>query len=109
MLNYDPLNIPTITQRVMAGIGITFILMVVYDCIAYAQGGNNATLSKAMQQIGFSWPIVIALWFGLGCHFFSPQYTEWQGWWKEVKPIIIGLLGWITFRVAWTQAYGGTG
>jgi len=107
MLSVNPDETPTITQRVMLGIGITFVVGVVYDVIADWMGGNDATLSKAMQQIGFQWPIVVAVWFGLGCHFFSPQYRQFQGWWTELKPILIGICGWVTFRLAWTQAYGG--
>ncbi len=103
MNNLQPHEIPTVTQIVMRAIGITFVIGVIYDAIAYACGGNAATLSKAMQQIGFSWPIVIVCYGGLGAHFFCPDDQQWTGWWSEIKPYLLLCLGMMVFRIAWPQ------
>ncbi len=96
-------EVPTVTLRVMQAIGITTVLGIVYDVIAYALGGNNATLSKAMQQIGFSWPIVIFIYGGLGAHFFCPEDRQWNGWWTECRPYLFMCLGMLVFRLTWPQ------
>lgn len=96
-------QVPGITQIVMKAIGLTFVLGVIYDVAAYALGGNAATISKAMQQIGFSWPIVIVAYGGLGAHFFCPDDRQWTGWWSEAKPYVFLCLGMLVFRLAWPQ------
>lgn len=103
MKNYSVGEIPSITQTVMNAIGIATGVGIVYDIIAYCTGGNDATLSKAMQTIGFNWPIVIVAYGGLGAHFFCPRTTEWMGWWIECKPYLLLALGMLVFRIAWPQ------
>jgi hypothetical protein len=101
-------DIPGITRIVMKAIGITFVLGVLYDVIAYACGGNAATLSKAMQQIGFSWPIIIFAYGGLGAHFFCPDDGKWMGFWSEAKPYFLMCAGMLIFRIAWPQVIQAT-
>jgi len=102
-------QVPSITQKVMAAIGILFVIGIIYDVIAYALGGNNATISKAMQTIGLSWPIIIFAWGGLGAHFFCPKTDAWMGWWAESRPYIFMGLGILVFRLAWPQFLKITG
>lgn len=103
MNNVPVEEIPGVTRIVMKAIGITFVFGVLYDVIAYVAGGNDATLSRAMMQIGFSWPIIIVAYGGLGAHFFCPDDQKWNGWWLEAKPYFLMLLGMLTFRIAWPQ------
>ena len=86
-------------------IGILFVLGIAYDVCVYVLWGTDATLSKAMQQIGLSWPIVIVAYGGLGAHFFCPKNQPCGDFWCFVKPYVLLLLGAIIFRLAWPQAW----
>ena len=84
-------------------IGLLFVVGIVYDVIAYVLWGNNGTLSKAMQQIGLNWPIVIFAYGGLSAHFFCPNYGQRVDWRTETMPVLALVLGWISFRILWPQ------
>lgn len=82
-------------------IGVWFVLGVIFDVWAAARVGNDATLSKQMQAIYFSWPIVAVAYGGLACHFFVPKGDV--SCWEIVKPQLCLALGFLAFFVAWRQ------
>jgi hypothetical protein len=92
------------TTRLM--IAWLFVGLVVWDVVLAVFVGNEATESKQMQWIGLNWPIVILAWGGLSAHFFCPKMGCWAGWWVEIKPALILVLGFVGFRVAWAQSIG---
>lgn len=84
-------------------IAVWFVGGVILDVILAVRVGNDATLSKQMQWIGFNWPIVIVAFGGLAAHFFVAKYDYWPGWWQLVKPVLCLLTGFIAFCIAWQQ------
>ena len=90
-------------------IGALTVILATFDVIVYCYGGNDWTLSKAMQRIGEGWPILIVVYGGLGAHFFCPRdaYLGCGGWWGEFKPYALLALGLFVFRLAWTQSIRG--
>jgi hypothetical protein len=85
-------------------IGCLFVVMAAFDVVVYCLGGNDWTLSKAMQRLGQGWPIIIVAYGGLGAHFFCPRESHFCGCWTELKPYVLLALGVFVFRLAWTQA-----
>lgn len=84
-------------------IAFLFVAGIVLDVLLAIYVGNDATVSKQMQAIFFSWPIVAVVYGGLGAHFFFAKYDEWPGWWVFCKPLLCLLTGFVAFCVAWQQ------
>jgi hypothetical protein len=92
---------PLTTRYLIAGI---FVALIVLDVILAACIGNEATLSKQMQRLYLSWPIIAVAYGGLGAHFFVAKHDIWPGWWEFLKPALCLLTGFIAFLVAWQQS-----
>jgi hypothetical protein len=91
---------PYTTRYLIAAL---FVALIVLDVILAACVGNEATLSKQMQRLYFSWPIIAVAYGGLGAHFFVAKYHVWPGWWTFAKPVLCLLTGFVAFVVAWQQ------
>lgn len=91
---------PLTTRYLIAAM---FVAGVILDVLLAACVGNDATLSKQMQWIGFAWPIVIVAYGGLSAHFFVPKYEVWPGWWQVIKPVLCLFTGFLAFCIAWQQ------
>jgi hypothetical protein len=82
-------------------IGLATVAGIVFDVVVFIACGNDCTLSKAMQRIGRSWPIIIVVYGGLGAHFFCPRDACFRGWWSELKPYMLLAIGVFVFRISW--------
>ena len=93
-------------RETMILIAVLFVLLIALDVVIFSVYGPEPTISRAMYWISRDWNLVIVAWGGLAAHFFMVQDGHWCGWWKELKPVLLLLLGFIVFRLSWVQVIG---
>lgn len=91
------------TKDTQIAIGILSAALIAADIFLYAWYGVEATISRAMYAISREWQLVTVIWGGLAAHFFMVHDGHWCGWYRELKPVVLLVLGFIIFRLAWTQ------
>ena len=68
-----PTNWQTVTDYVILG---SVVALILYNVVAGVMGGGPATISARMQHYGYRAPMIVGVWFGLGCHWWWQVYMR---------------------------------